>query len=446
MRRLLSVPAWNAFTLWNTRHERQLPYWPLERLQEMQNRRIQEIVSYAYKNVPYYREVIDRLGISPATLSTAKDLARLPILEKDQLLDSSAQFMPFDFRPGTSLRLKSSGTAGRSKSIYHDRKALFRALAHGQRQRHVLARFVGRSAGYREMIVVRANSVQEQIREFYAANSWTPKPLDLKRQLLPMVGVSLEEQANRINRFRPNVMRGYGSYLGAFFRQAHERNIALRPPEAIVFGGDSMPEADTQLIEQKMGVPVLSTYQATEALRIGFQCEQRSGFHLSMDDVAIRVVDNQGKDVEPGGRGHLLISNLTNRATVLLNYRLGDIVTLGETSCSCGRSLPTIERIDGRSDDLITLPGGEPLHALAVLEKLQGVASVVQIQVVQEALGRFLIRATGTSISDRERAEAELVANLRSAVGHAEVSVEWVTDMPRNSGGKVKAVISKFAA
>lgn len=446
MKKLFSVPAWNTFTLWNTRHERQLPYWPLERLQEIQNRRIQGIVSYAYKNVPYYREVIDRLGISPAALSTAKDLARLPILEKKQLLDSSARFMPLGFRPETCLRVNSSGTAGRSKSIYQDRKALFRALAHGQRQRHVLARFVGRSAGYREMTVVRSNSVQEQIREFYEANSWTPKHLDLKRQLLPIIGVSLEEQANRINRFGPSVIRGYGSYLGALFRQAHKRNIALRPPVAIVFGGDAMPEVDKQLIEQEFGVPVLSTYQAVEALRIGFQCEHRRGFHLSMDDVAIRVVDDHGNDVEPGGRGHLLISNLTNRATVLLNYRLGDIVTLGESSCSCGRSLPTIERIDGRSDDLITLAGGDPLHALAVLEKLQGVAGVVQVQVVQETLGRFLIRAIGTSISARESAAAELVANLRSVVGHAEVSVDWVEDLPRSSGGKVKAVISNCAA
>jgi phenylacetate-CoA ligase len=207
-----------------------------------------------------------------------------------------------------------------------------------------------------------------------------------------------------------------------------------------------MPEVDKQLIEQEFGVPVLSTYQAVEALRIGFQCEHRRGFHLSMDDVAIRVVDDHGNDVEPGGRGHLLISNLTNRATVLLNYRLGDIVTLGESSCSCGRSLPTIERIDGRSDDLITLAGGDPLHALAVLEKLQGVASVVQVQVVQETLGRFLIRAIGTSISARERAAAELVAHLRSVVGHAEVSVDWVEDIPRSSGGKVKAVISNCAA
>lgn len=123
MSKLLTVPAWNVFTLWNTRHERRLPYWPLERLQEIQDRRVREIVSYAYQHVPYYREAMDRLGISPASIGTAKDLARLPIVEKDDLLRAPERFMPSGFRAESCLRLNSSGTAGRSKSIYHGRLA-----------------------------------------------------------------------------------------------------------------------------------------------------------------------------------------------------------------------------------------------------------------------------------------------------------------------------------
>jgi len=126
------------------------------------------------------------------------------------------------------------------------------------------------------------------------------------------------------------------------------------------------------------------------------------------------TIDDDDNEVSPGGRGHLVLSNLTNRATVLLNYRLGDIVTLGHSTCSCGRNLPTIENIDGRSDDLIRLANGDPLHALAVLEKLQKVPGVAQIQLVQEAPERFVIRAIAAKTPDRAQTAAELVSNLRS--------------------------------
>ncbi|MDH3690107.1 MAG: hypothetical protein OEU36_11585 [Gammaproteobacteria bacterium] len=442
MRRLLSVPIWNGFTLWNMRHERNLPYWPLERLRELQSRRVKEMVAFAYEHVPHYREAIDSLGLTPADVRTAEDLAKLPIVEKNDLLLSPECFMSRGSRTGNALRVESSGTSGSAKSIYQDRRALFVALAHGQRQRQVLGQFVGRNLAYREMTGARPNSVHEQIRKYYEMHSWTPKRIDLNRQILPMIGVSMEEQVTRINRFRPAVIRGYGSYLGALFRHVSERGITIEKPKTIVYGADVMPEVDKELIESEFGIPVLSTYQAVEALRIGFQCEHRRGFHLSIDDVAIRVVDDNEEDVAPGGRGHLLISNLTNRATVLLNYRLGDIVTLGESPCPCGRTLPTIDRIEGRSDDLITLPSGDPMHACVVLQRLQSASGVVQVQLVQETMQRFVIRAVGKTAADRKRAEEELVANLKSTVGRVAVSVAWMDDIPRTAGGKVKAVIS----
>jgi phenylacetate-CoA ligase len=153
-----------------------------------------------------------------------------------------------------------------------------------------------------------------------------------------------------------------------------------------------MADGDRALIERELGVPVLSTYQAAETLRLGFQCELRRGFHVSEDHVAIRVLDGRGNAVGPGGTGEIVISNLTNHATVILNYKLGDVVTLSAQPCPCGRTLPTIERIEGRADDSIALPGEERIHALGVQAALHRVPGVIQVQIVQEELRRFLLR------------------------------------------------------
>jgi phenylacetate-CoA ligase len=181
-----------------------------------------------------------------------------------------------------------------------------------------------------------------------------------------------------------------------------------------------------------------------EALRIGFQCERRAGFHLFLDDVAVRVVDGQGGIVGPGGTGNIVISNLTNRATVLLNYQLGDVVTLSSAACPCGRTLPTIEHIVGRSDDLLVLPGGQVAHALAVLEDLRAVPGAVQVQLIQEDLRCFALRVVCAAAADWGQVQRSLDAVMRMMFGQdIALGMERLDVIPPEPGGKVRAVISR---
>ncbi len=439
----LAVKAyWNAFTLWHVRRESDLPYWPLERILRLQSRRVQEMVRHAYRRVSHYRGVMDRLGLRPDDFKTAGDLAKLPILTGPELTADPERFVARD-DAARGMRIDSSGTSGKSKSIYYDRRSLFLCLVNGHRQRRVLTRFTGRTLGYRELLLARAGGVSTQMRDFYEAYSWVPKKMDLERLLLPATA-TFEEQVVEINRFRPAVIRGYGSYIGTLFRLARERGLHLEPPSAICYGADLMPDVEQELIEREYGVPVLSNYQAVEALRIGFSCEQRRGLHLSLDTVAVRVVDNDGNDVKPGGRGHIVISNLVNRATVLLNYRLGDVVTLSAEECPCGRTLPVIDTIDGRSDDTVMLVDGNFRHALVVLEGLRMVPGVMQVQLVQEEVDRFVINAVGRPNVDQKTSGAALQEALRKSVGAvAGVEVEWMDSIPQAPGEKLKAVVSR---
>jgi phenylacetate-CoA ligase len=205
-----------------------------------------------------------------------------------------------------------------------------------------------------------------------------------------------------------------------------------------------MVEADRHLLEHNLHVPVVSTYQADEALRIAFQCELRGGFHLSLDDVAVRVVDADGRTVGPGETGEIVLSNLTNHATVLLNYKLGDRVTFSTAPCACGRSLPMLERIDGRADDLIQLPSGDRLPSFAVMQDLQAVPGVVRVQLVQEELTRFVLHVVATFDADWTIVRMRLEHALRGFVGEsADLAVDRVQAIAPEPGGKIRAVISR---
>jgi phenylacetate-CoA ligase len=445
MPNLVTKAYWNAFTLWHVRGEKKLPYRPLPEILELQSRRVRAMVSHAYRNVSFYRDAMDQRGLKPQDFQTAADLARLPLIDSHVFSDRPERFLAANLMRKAGLTISSSGTSGRSKQIRHDARSLFLALAQGHRQRIVLSQYTGRLFGYREMSAARGSGVASQIRRFYESYSWTPRGIDLKRQKLSPGDPSFEETVAAVNGFRPDVLRGYGSYLGALFREAHRRKMEMHRPQVITYGADAMANADRLLIEREFGIPVSSTYQCVEALRIGFFCEQRRGFHLSLDAVAVRLIDHQGCDAEPGAPGHVVLSNLSNRATVLLNYRLGDIATPSTSPCPCGRNLPMIEALKGRSDDMLRLQDGRPMHALTALETLQVVPGLQQVQIVQHALSRFTLRAVSKPGSDRMEAEAGLIGALRSKVGgDVRVDVHWMENIPPGANGKVKAVVSEL--
>jgi phenylacetate-CoA ligase len=434
---------WNAFTLWHARVEARLPYQPLEEILAVQNRRVRAIVTHAYETVPYYREVMGKAGLRPRDFRTAADLAQLPILTGEHVAHAPERFLSHHYAISPNLKIQSSGTSGRAKHIYYDPAALFLALAHGQRQRVVLAQFVGRRFGYREMSAIRSESVSVQIRHFYESYSWVPQRVDLTRSILSPRN-TFEENIAQINTFQPDVISGYGSYIGALFRRAWEQDCSVFRPKAVVYGAEQLADPDRLLIEREFGVPVLSSYQAVEALRIAFQCERREGFHLCLDAVAVRVVDEQGRTVGPGDTGNIVISNLTNRATVLLNYKLGDVVTLSSASCPCGRTLPTIERIVGRSDDLLVLPDGQVAHALVVLEDLRAVPGVVQVQIIQEDLNCFMLRVVCAGDTGWGQVQRSLDAVMRMLFGKdISLGIERLDTISSEPGGKVRAVISR---
>jgi len=434
----------SAYTSWHTRVEEKLPFLPLSKILEIQQRRVRSIVRHAYDTVPYYREVMDAEGLRPSDMRSAEDLARLPILEREELAKEPKRFRSNRFSGRQAVELHTAGSSGYSKYVTYDPPAVLLALAHGHRQRIVCAHFVGRRFGYREMQVDRKGGVSDRLRAFYEKRLWVPGRVDLHRATMDPAD-SFDESIRKINRYRPDVIGGVGSYIGRIYRYAWEQGIGLHPPKLIRYGGTVLPEADRRLLEEVFNVPVISLYQAVEALRIGYQCEQREGLHLHLDSVAVRVVDGNGRDVGPGGSGDLVLSNLVNRATVLLNYRLGDVVTRGRMSCACGRTLPTLERVAGRSEELIQLPGDRRMYVNSAIEACTTVPGFVQAQLIQEEMRRFTFRVVFQRDMEWEKAKRVIDTELRTILGQdIRLRIDRLDSIPSGPGGKVHSLVSRL--
>jgi phenylacetate-CoA ligase len=171
----------------------------------------------------------------------------------------------------------------------------------------------------------------------------------------------------------------------------------------------------------------------------------KKGFHICLDQVALRIVDFEGKALPPGRSGEIVVSNLINRASVLLNYRMGDLGQLSPQPCSCGRLLPTSMRQRGRTDDLIVLPDGEPVHESVVLSRLYSVAGVMQVQVIQKSFTSFTIKVVHGVNRGKQAIKTELAGVFLEIIGKADgisLDIEPVDFIPHEINGKFRSFFS----
>jgi len=301
--------------------------------------------------------------------------------------------------------------------------------------------------GYKEVRVTSRVGTGQHVLGFYDRYSWVPGRVQLQRAMVHPEN-TFEDNIRVINELEPDVIGGFGSYIGAIFQWAWTHGIPIHRPKLICYGGDLMHEPIQRIIETEYRVPVISRYQSCEALNIAFQCEQRKAFHVSVDQVVLRVVDSAGNTLPPGESGEIVISNLINRATVLLNYRMGDIGRLSTQFCSCGRNLPLLTRLQGRKNDLIRLSDGEVLHQSVIMPKLYSVPGVMQIQIRQKGLTEFLIKAVCGPGCDKEAVKIELADCFLETAGNpntTSLEIEMVDAIAQEESGKFRSIISSIA-
>ena len=395
---------------------------------------------HAYRTVPHYRDVMDELGIGPDAIETADALAQLPILEREALQHDPERLTSSAVAPRDRLTLRTGGSTGAPRAVHHSTRSIVRNAAHGERERSIIARAVGRQVGYRETVIGSPRSTAQEVQAHLRAHTLQPRGVRLERQYLSVLD-PVATTAERMAEFAPDVVHGYGSYLAALFAHVRSHRAGFPLPRVVTFSSDGLSDAARALIRDELGVLVLGTYQAVEAFKIGFECGQGAGLHVNTDLYPVRVVDATGRDVAPGEAGDLVVSNLVNDATVLLNYRLGDTVALLPGACACGRTLPRMTQPLGRLDDWLSI-GGRRVHSQGVRTIFTSEADILQYQVVQREPWKVAVSVVTRGGVDEAATAHRIVHGFHDRFGdRLQVEVSYVSDLPRTSRGKVRAIV-----
>lgn len=416
------------------------------RIERSARKRLRAAVERAYHFVPHYRETFDSLGLRPDDISSASDLHRLPILERGDLQEEPGRFISTEVPREQLIELRTGGSTGGPLAISYDAEALFERSAHRARRRGILMREAGQRLRLREITFGTTQSTARTISRELSRRSAIPRGIRVVSEGYSMLD-PLEENVRRIERLEPHVVAGYGSYLEALMDHVEDRGGASHLPAVLLYAGDAMSERGRRTIPQRFGIPVYTAYGSVEAPDLGFDCEAHRGLHINSDVYPVRIVDRDGREVPAGSSGDVVVSNLVNRGTVLLNYRLGDVARWIPGPCPCGRRLPVLSYIEGRVDDWLELPDGRLLHPLALRELFTDEdESVRRYQVEQRTPESYLVRlvaAPGLDRDLRDKLAERLTKRIRAVVGgRTAIEIDFVEEIPRTAMGKVRTVLS----
>ena len=188
-----------------------------------------------------------------------------------------------------------------------------------------------------------------------------------------------------------------------------------------------------KICREVFDLPVVDVYSGAETGYIALQCPESENLHIQSESVLVEVLDEDGGDCRPGEVGEVVITPLHNLAMPLLRYAIGDFAEVGE--CACGRTLPVLSRIMGRTRSMVRLPNGDEFYA-SFQDLLTGFDMIRQFQVVRtgaEALEMKLV-----AVRELSDAEAEgLTKVLRERFRYPfNVSFSYHQEIPRSAGGK----------
>lgn len=413
-------------------------WWSADRLAQYRIQRLRTFLGQIGRTVPYYRDLFAREGFDPGRVDALELLQGLPFLTKSVIRANVEQLKAEGHGPLS--RYNTGGSSGEPLIFYigksrksHDVAAKWRAT-----------RWWGVDIGDPELVVWGSPvelGAQDRIRQL--------RDTLMRSHLLPafeMSPANLDRFVDTIRRIRPAMLFGYPSSLSLIAQHARKKGIAMDKLGIKVAFVTSEKLYDEQrcTIAETYGCRVANGYGARDAGFIAHECPSGS-LHISAEDIIVEIVRPDGSPAAKGEAGEIVVTHMSTTDFPFVRYRTGDIGVLSDVPCTCGRGLPVLAEVQGRSTDFVVAQEGTIMHGLALIYTVRDLPGVERFKIVQESLDRTEVLLVANSHFD-QTSKQRIIRDFKLRLGaEVDISVQCVNDIPPEKSGKYRYVTSKVA-
>lgn len=415
--------------------------WPADRRQELRMDRLRDVLAAAHEHTPYWRTVMDAHNVRPADIHSLDDLRRMPLLTKDTIRTRREDMVWRD--EGKRLTMvRTSGSTNEALPFY----------TNSNREAHINAarmrghEWIGVRRGQREMyfwgspIELSKQDRVKRVRD-WLINDGLTNGFEIRAESVP-------EYFEYWKRWRPKCIFGYPCSFSLMAMMARAQGIDLTELtryglEVISTTSEMLTDVDRELITKAFGVPVYDSYGLREGGMVGHECEHFT-MHCMDEQVILETINPD--TLEPtDGEGELVLTNIVSKVMPVIRYRTGDIVTLSNAPCPCGRTLSSVKISGGRAADFVVTSDGKWVAGYFIIYICRSVPGIVKFQLIQQEAGRMTVQLVTDGEFPPDGCDRVRVGVEQRLASDDRITVEQVDDIKPAPSGKYRPVIGQVA-
>lgn len=412
-------------------------WWPAERMQRHQDDHVGRLVRHAVDTVPYYQRVFAERGLTAADVTSVADLQKLPFLDKE-VIRTTGSDLRSDAVPDRDIVWKStSGTTGRPLKVAVLKKLLpFDNDAYHWRQ----FRWGGCALEDRRatLLAVTLSSSADSRRRLFA---YDPRRRTLSLSTYDLHPSNVGPMAGALRRYRPRFLMAFPSSAEQLVRLFRQQGVPPVPLQAVFLQSESVLPWQRELIGEYFGCQVFDWYATEERVINACDCPEHDGLHIVSEFGAVEFLPTATSAAD--GAYEVVATPFHNLAMPMLRYRTGDMAEPIAEACRCGRTLPRMRLVGGRSRSYVVLEDGR-LVSITVVDIPKASDAVEQFQFVQDTPGEVtltIVRKPSYSEAD----ERVVRANLREKFGDGlKAHVVYAEAIERTARGKRPLLVQRL--
>jgi phenylacetate-CoA ligase len=364
---------------------------------EYQKDRLSDLLDYAIVHVPYYQNVAKERGIKIDRSDPISTLSQFPILTKNIIRDCASELVSELPREGV-YENTSGGSTGEPVKFWQDKKY------RDENPELIFYGFTGYGFGDKRVYLWGSE------RDILAGGvGWKRRIIDkfyYRQQTLNSFRMSendMDRFCRTINRFAPSYMVAYAQSAYEFAKYIEFKNIKLHRMKGIITAASTLYDDFREKIENVFGCPVFNNYGSREVGTIAMECENHNGLHQNIFNQFIEIIDEAGiTTANNERRGGVIITNLSNYVMPLIRYEIGDRAVSTNVICGCGRGLPLIKKVTGRTVNVFRTRNSTLVDGEYFTHLFYGINGIKKFQVIQWQYDKIEIKYVPIDVNAHE--------------------------------------------